>query len=335
MKSLFKIALLLVVATTFLACPSDDGGGSSTQLRDYQEVYDEDIVEIEEYLQTNYMVLDADLNATVTKIPEGGTQTSIWDQTEYPLQYITVKNDVRTTYASDEVSKDQVEYKLYYILLEEGGGSNPITIDSTFVAYKGWNFENEVFDQNNVGMWFSYPDVNQSISGFRQIIPQMKTAVSSIVNGDGSISYANHGNLLVFIPSGLSYFNIGSGYIDAYAPIAFQIKLYANKERDHDKDRILSKYEDTDHDSNFFLDDKDGDNIPNFLDVDDDGDGKLTKFEIRYTLPGDETYYYYPFNGAAVDDPLTPYDDTLGIPNCSGDFTSIVRLRKHLDKNCE
>lgn len=312
MKSLLKISLLLVLAVTFFACPSDDDSSSDLSLRDYQEVYNENILEIETYLRTNYLVVDSDLNATITKIPEGGTQTSIWDQTQYPLQSIIVKNDVRSSFASNAVSKDQVDYKLYYIVLQEGGGTNPTTIDSTFVSYKGWNLKNEVFDQNNVGMWFSYPDVNQSISGFRQILPKIKTATASAINPDGSISYSNYGNILVFIPSGLSYFSTASAFIGAYSPIAFQIKLYANKQRDHDKDRILSKFEDVNNDGNYFLDDTDGDNIPDFLDVDDDGDGKLTKFEIK--IPNVTPNQYYDF---------------ANIPICNSSGVKV-----HLNKNC-
>ncbi|MBE9577409.1 FKBP-type peptidyl-prolyl cis-trans isomerase [Flavobacterium proteolyticum] len=339
MRSLLKIALLLTFVSAFFSCKSDDGV-NSTPIRDFQEVYDEDIVEIEEYLKTNYLELDANLNATVTKIPEDGTQTSIWDQTAYPLQSITVKNDVKASLASDYVSKDQVDYKLYYILLNEGGGTNPITIDSTLVSYKGWNLVNEVFDQNNVGLWFSYPDASEAISGFRQILTKMKTAASSVVNSDGSVSYVNAGNLIVFIPSGLAYFNSGSTYIASYSPIAFQIRLLARKERDHERDRVLGKYEDTNGDGDFFNDDLDGDRVPNFLDVDDDGDGTLTKYEVRFPVvtgtPPNEitTYYYYPFNGAATDDPLTPYDDRKGIPSCSNDYLSPTRLRRHLDSSC-
>lgn len=377
MKSLFKIVLLVSVMLTLVGCPSDDT--AAIEIRDRQEVYDENIVDIEDYLKSNYMTIDANNEVTVTEIPEDGTQTSIWDQysTDGGLTFpsFNVKNDTRQTYLTDGGINDDVDYKLYYIVLNEGSGETPSVVDSTYVGYKGWNLKNVVFDQNNSGTWFSYPDTNTSISGFRQIISKIKTATSFSESPDGSISYTNPGNVIVFIPSGLAYFSSGNTNIDAYAPIAFQIKLFASKERDHDYDGVSSEYEDFSYDSsgnvihtigdgNFFNDDTDGDKIPDFLDNEDDGDGFLTKFEIRHSIttgtpPNDvTTYYYYPFNGAAVDDPLTPYDDTRGIPRAftgalmpviippsttpvmlkspgPDDFTETSRLRRHLDPNAK
>ena len=71
-------------------------------------------------------------------------------------------------------------------------------------------------------------------------------------------------------------------------------------------------------------------------DFDDDNDGTLTKEEIKFSyLDGLITKTsWYPFNGAAVDDPSTPYDDTKGIPSCSGDYFTTTRIRKHIDASC-
>ena len=62
-------------------------------------------------------------------------------------------------------------------------------------------------------------------------------------------------------------------------------------------------------------DDTDGDGIPNFLDVDDDGDGYSTKIEIKNPATG----LFYPF---------------ADIPSCDGNTTDAARVKKHLDKNC-
>lgn len=300
MKSLFKIVLLLVFAVTLFAC-NPDNSPATVKIKDYQEVYDENIVEIEDYLKENYLELDADLNATVTKIPENGTQTSIWNQTDYPLQSITVKNDSRSTLLTDGRIEDDVDYKLYYIVLNEGGGENVTSVDSTLVAYKGWNLTNEVFDLNNFGVWFSFPESSVSaISGFRQILSKVKTEESHVENSNGTVTRVNYGNVLVFIPSGLAYFSGSRENINQYAPIAFQIKLFDLKTRDHDRDRIPNIYEDLNNNNDYFDDDSDGDKIPDFLDVDDDGDGKLTKFEIRMPIPATSPYQYYDFNSIPV-----------------------------------
>ena len=354
MKTLFKIVLLVSLTLMLFGCPSDDS--ATVSFRERQEVYDENIVDIEAYLKSNYITIDANGNAEVNKILDGGTETSIWNQYSedggLTFPSFTVKNDSRTTLLTDGKIDDPVDYKLYYILLDEGDGAEPKSVDSTFVSYKGWNLSNVVFDQNNSGTWFSFPDSNASISGFRQILSKVKTASSFVINSNGSVSYSNSGNVIVFIPSGLAYFSGARANINQYSSIAFQIKLHALKERDNDKDRILDKYEDLNNNNDYFDDDTDGDMIPDFLDTDDDGDAFLTKFEIRHSIttgtsPNEvTTYYYYPFDGAATDDPLTPYDDRRGIPRkftgpiispstlpspLESDFTSSPRLRRHLD----
>ena len=52
MRSLLKIALLLTVAFAFYACPSDDGG-TSIVVRNEEEVYNENIAQIEDFLHTH------------------------------------------------------------------------------------------------------------------------------------------------------------------------------------------------------------------------------------------------------------------------------------------
>lgn len=352
-KTLVLITLLCFGTILFNACNKEDTPTST--LRDRQVVYDENIIEIREYLETNYLTFDANNNVTAELIPEGGTQTSIWDTYqetnfngtgETTVPYIEVKNDIRRTLYTDGEGSDDIDYKLYYIKINEGGGVAPTSLDSTFVAYKGWNLNNVVFDQNNTGRWFTFPEPNMSsISGFRQILSEIKTEGSYSVGGDGVVTHYDYGDIIVFIPSGLAYFGTTLTNISAYSPIAFRIKLFSRKERDHDDDRVLSNYEDLNGDNNFFNDDTDGDKTPDFLDVDDDGDGFLTKFEIRYLdingnhlddpLTGKKKYY--PFNGATTDNPsTTEIDETRGIPDCSDpvDYQTPTRLRRHLDSGC-
>lgn len=230
---------------------------------------------------------------------------------------MTVKNDVRITNFVNGASADVIDYKLYYVIINEGGGSFPTQVDSTFVAYKGWDLENEVFDQNNQGIWFTYPQTSAidpiSISGFRQIVTKIKTPANITENtSTGAVTYSNYGTALVFIPSGLAYFS-GSIGGKSYNPIAFQVKLYNKKLNDQDRDRVKSIYEDINGNGNFFDDDTDGDNIPDFLDVDDDGDGVVTKTEIRASASGVLPTTYYDFND---------------IPLCNG------TKKKHLDPAC-
>ena len=89
-------------------------------------------------MQTHYMEVTNnpgstdDQNVTFTLIPEGGTQTSIWDQTTYPIltRYVSVnQNDVDIT------------YKIYYIQLRQGTGANSKSPSNTILCLDLFHFE--------------------------------------------------------------------------------------------------------------------------------------------------------------------------------------------------
>ena len=112
--------------------------------------------------------------------------------------------------------------------------------------------------------------------------------------------------------------------------------MYNQASRDHDRDGILSRIE-YGPDFNVAALDTDGDKIPDFRDVDDDGDGVLTIVETKKPLPlllGQGTSLNYPYD-PIPDNPATPQNESepKGIPSASGDGTSPTRLRRHLDKN--
>ena len=326
MKSLIKIVLVLSLFTGFYSCQNDDSS-SATPDRPYEEVYLEDIAEIEDFLDTHYVTVDAEYNTTFTQIPDGGTQTPISAMPELDFK---------------EVELHDITYKVYYLNLREGSGENITRVDSSFVSYKGFSFAKTtvdavdtytqtVFDSKQNPVWLSLDEV---IRGWAEIIPRFKTGTFSS-QVDGTISFDNFGAGVIFIPSGLAYFSSGTLTIPSYSPLIFNFKLHNLRRRDHDRDGILSMNE---YGPNFDEDaiDTDSDERPDYIDVDDDADGVLTKTERSFTyLDGTETKTgYYPFNGALVDDPSTPYDDTKGIPSCSNDFTTATRLRRHLDPTC-
>jgi hypothetical protein len=330
MKSILKIVLLLCLTLTFVGCPSDDAP-APVPLRNAAEVYEEDIAKIEDFMLTHYVTVDADFNTTFTQIPPGGSQV--------PIKNMGALN-------SKEVVVKDITYKLYYLMLREGSGESPTRIDSAFVSYKGNtvtktteagvdSYTQNVFDYSSTPVWFALEDV---VRGWGEIIPRFKTGTYT-PNADGTVSFQDFGAGVMFIPSGLGYFNAPTGSIDAYTPLIFNFKLYNLRFRDHDGDGILSKFE---YGSNLYLPaiDTDGDGTPDYLDQDDDGDGFLTKFEIKKPLPlqaGQGTMERYPFD-PILDDPLTPSineSEPKGIPDASGDGTNPTRLRRHLDKNAK
>ena len=316
--------ILFISSIALFSCNPSDSSVSIPPPRPYADQYKSDNDSIEKYLKTHSLkkvVVDGLPDVQFTKIPANNPDNlvSIWDNTEVPLRFKMIKNDGRSSSLVDGRIKDDVDYKLYYLILNEGGGQSPMTLDSTFTTYKGWNLKDQVFDSSNNPFWSTFPALASGeinvISGYRQFLPLIKTAESVTVNPDtGAVNYNNMGNGVVFIPSGLGYYNASvSALIPAYSPLVFRIRLYTIRKRDHDGDGIFTKNEDVDSDGDFFNDDTDGDTVPNFLDIDDDGDFYITKNEIR--INGD---------GAIP----TNYNE---IKDCNGTTTG---TKKHLDKNC-
>src|SRR5690606_4663554 len=314
MKRFFTSALILVGSLFLWNCKNDDNRTEIAE-RDRQEVYNENINEIESFLKTNSIeILEEGVQFDSVAFE---SNHSIWKQTDYPLQSVLLKNDTYNT-AYKRIA-DNVEYTVYYLIINEGGGEKPFIHDNVFTSYNGYLLDGTSFDSYPFGVWSGYPangSATEFISGYRQILQQVKTADGVIDNGDGTYSYENPGRVIVFIPSGLGYFNNGNASVSNYTPIIFDIKLISLKEIDHDKDGILTKYEDVDGNGNLWDDDTDADGKPDFLDTDDDGDGYTTREEITYTVEE---------NGEIIKK-LYSFDE---IPTCSDGMT-----KKHLDKSC-
>lgn len=318
MKRFFTSAIICGGSLLLWNCKPDDNTAEIVD-RDRQEVFNENIKEIESFLKTNSVeILEEGVKFETVASEESN---SIWKQTAYPLQSTILKNLPYFT-GSQGLQKltDDVEYKVYYLILNEGGGESPMIHDNTFTSYTGYNLDKTVFDTYKFGFWSAYPaysSYTETIAGYTQILQKIKTASSIIDNEDGTYTYDNPGRVLVFIPSGLGYFSSSTGTIGQYKPIIFDIKLISLKEVDHDNDGILDKYEDVNGNGNLWDDDTDGDGKPNFIDLDDDGDGSTTREEITYTVQE---------NGETVKK-LYEFDK---IPNCANGS-----VKKHLDKNCK
>ena len=351
MNNFFKSILLFTLCIGIVSCSKDSN--KTEPLRDYAVQYATDIANIEEFMKTHYMEVvnnpgaTNDQDVTYTIIPAGGTQVSIWDQTQYPIE-------------TRLVSQNDIIYKIYYIPFRQGSGAtakSPCNVDRVLTSYRGEYIfrKTETIDnvevQSVIGNEFeesinpqSYFNLTGVIKGWSEIFPQFKTG-SYVGNTDGTISYTDFGAGVLFIPSGLAYFANSTGGIPAYSSLIFNIKLYEVQRVDQDLDGIYSYQEDLDGDGYLYKlekdvvnpDDTDGDEIPDFLDVDDDGDYFTTKSETKYLTASDpqQIARFYPFNGATVDDPTTPFvDESKGVPNCSGDFTNPTRLRKYRDPSC-
>lgn len=350
MNKIYKLLLTLVVGLLIVSCNKSDGP-SITPKRDYAEQYAKDNDSIVKFLQTHYMEVVDDTSlpnygdVSFTEIPTGGTQTSIWNETDEHRK-------LRTRL----VDQDNIVYTVYYISFRDGVGVKPCNVDGVYTNYKGTLLNGNVFDQATNPQQLQL--LEGVIRGWSEVFPQFASGTYS-ANGDGTISYADFGAGVMFVPSGLAYYNNPRiATVPAYSPLIFNFKLYEVKRMDQDGDGIPSYLEDLNGDGYIYSLGKDeaGVNIPNpdntdgdvtlfpngdvspdYLDLDDDADHVLTKTEItQYTNPVTGAKHYYSYDGAAVDDPLTPYDETQGVPSCgtTPDYTTPGRLRKYRDPSC-
>jgi hypothetical protein len=244
-----KIKIILFILTLGLlinACKDDDD--TVTYTPEEQSVMDND--SIVKYLETHYLNADGDLEV----IDDG--QTPLIDIVDVEI-----------------VVEDDVTYKLYYLIQEEGTQIRPTPIDSVLVTYTGITLYDYVFEERNSLLWLSLPS---TILGWQYGFPHYKSGVQ-VINPDESFYFEDYGYGYLFIPSGLAYGSKGSTTIPPNTPLIFQISCQDVNIVDDDGDSIASIYEDLNSNSNYTDDDTDEDGIPNYLDDDDDdGDGILT-----------------------------------------------------------
>ncbi|WP_289662645.1 hypothetical protein [Flavobacterium panacagri] len=351
----FKYYFVLLLAGIAIASCSkkDDDDTVVTPLRDYQEQYNADNDSIVKFLKTNYIEnVTADFDVKISKIPAGGTQTSIWDQQTYKL-------------LSRDVYSDAITYKVYYLVLREGSGQSPTNTDKISAAYSCYFLDNALVDSSYglpfTANLFPYANANTVVEGWSEIFPKFKTGTSTTGN-DGVITYADYGAGVMFLPSGMGYYS-GRGSIPAYTPLYFTFKLFDLQRMDNEYtstssgrifagDGVPDYLEDLNGDGYLYdfrnttkypnppkelIDDTDGDGIADFVDFDDDGDGFTTRFEITKptnqvgwgTLNSQPFYFgvslYYPWE-PMVDNPATPNVDETeprGIPRRpTGDLTN-------------
>ncbi|MBT7010796.1 MAG: hypothetical protein HN959_04410 [Flavobacteriaceae bacterium] len=181
----------------------------------------------------------------------------------------------------EDDNNEMISHNMYYIINREGNGDSPTVADSVFVAYKGMTLGNTTFDNRKNPTWLDNTTV---VRGFKEFTALLKRGDIS-TNNDGTYLLSNYGIGMAIMPSALGYYNNSTLLIPAYSPLIFQINLTTYNSTDHDHDGINSIYEDLNGDHVFSNDDTDEDNLPNYRDADDDGDGVLTIDE--YDADGD------------------------------------------------
>ncbi len=294
----------LVTVFNFYSC-KDDEEVVTIEERDETEVYNEDILEIEEFLSThtyNYQDFDFDNPYTIQNDDFEIAFDTIDDTNPDAIALID-----RPALEYKIVEQNGIDYKLYILKIREGLGNQLNSLDRATVKYRGENIEGEAFDFNinptNLNLTTAV-DASGSINygvvrGFREGLIEFKTASEYNENNDGTLNIRNHGIGVIFIPSGLGYFSTFVTGIGTYNPIIFKVNLIERIFTDFDNDNIPSYLEDLDNDSDGYNDDTDEDGVANFVDTDDDGDEILTADEVQ-PMQYDEDSSMNPFTTKAA-----------------------------------
>ncbi len=306
LRKLILASLSILLLT--VSCRRDDDQ-TIVPDRDRQEVYDENIMEIEEYLSTHFYNYD--------EFDAANPYSLANDQFELVFGAIEGGNADKTPLMDQVIEKtvtqDGIDYKLYILKVREGLNKDVHGLDNAAVSYRGTLSDDTSFDSAVTPVLFPLTSVGSQggvVTGFREGLTEFKTADGFTQSTDGSVVYHNHGIGAVFIPSGLAYFSVSpNADIPQYAPIFFTFNVVSRSNTDYDLDGIPSHLEDLSMTGDGLDDNTDGDLLVNFIDNDDDGDGVLTRDEVEkkaYTENGGasftteaEAQSYFDTNAAA------------------------------------
>jgi len=274
--------LCLILVLAFWGCHKNNNDVITVPERDRAEQQLVDKDSLLGYLSTHYY------NAS-TFVTPGNYRTSDLVISELPKDengnYLDLPDPDNNALLIDDVEIKtttylDVEYEYYILRLNQGAGNTTNITDDISVNYSGNLMDETVFDSTvNPAVL----DLVNLIQGWRNVLMEFNTAEPNyVINPDGTVQYNNYGFGAMFLPSGLAYFASSPTGIPLYSNLIFKFELYQSSPNDHDGDGIFSHLEDLNNNQNVYDDDTDGDNIPNFLDTNDDNDTLLTKNELAF-----------------------------------------------------
>ncbi|MFY7669924.1 FKBP-type peptidyl-prolyl cis-trans isomerase [Tenacibaculum sp. MEBiC06402] len=210
-----------------------------------------------------------DASEGVVKPLQSG-QTALFDDPKLNSQIV-----------EETINDVDINYTLYSYITQQGTSTKgyPTVVDSVLVNYSGRRILNGTtlndtdFDSNN-NLWFVLGA--GVIRGWTYGVTNIKAGVNVTMPNE-PLTFDGTGKIILFIPSGLAYRNVGSGTIQANETLLFYVELNDVIENtDSDGDGVPNILEDVDGDGKPWNDDTDENGIVNFADPDDDGDGVLT-----------------------------------------------------------
>lgn len=293
------LLLYLFVAAFMISCDEDDDTPSATPPRDRGEQELTDQAALDEYLDTHFY------NYEEFENPPTDFNYQI------KIDTINAANADKTPLSASPLLETKffeyegVTYEIHILKVREGSLEQPQPkfSDSTYVSYEGSLLNRTSFDSSESPVWF---DLTRTIPGFGQAMTEFRGASGFEVKPDNTVEWSNdYGIGAVFMPSGLGYFNSFQEGIPSYTPLVFAFNLFAVNEADHDGDGIPSWKEDLNENQRLTDDNTDGDNSPDYLDRDDDGDFIPTREEIS----DDEGNIIFPYpdkDGDGTPDYLDP-----------------------------
>lgn len=168
---------------------------------------------------------------------------------------------------------------------------------------------------------------------------QSADTISFVLNQNNQVLYRTYDGE---IPS--NYFCVGIPpthplVLEEYYSTGGTVSFITFVTEQDDNDNVLAEDEDLNSDGNLFNDDTDNDGIPDFLDIDDDGDGLVTSIEQINPDPTNETFPDtdedgipdYLDNDDDGDGILTIYEDADGDGDPRNDDTNENGIPDYLD----
>ena len=282
MKLKTYVLASLCVLALLSSCKKDDDSPELIPPRDRTEQQVADLDSLQSYLKSHYY-------NRATFLEPGNHSIEDIIIKELPKDdkgnYLPMPDPDINQLLSDAVDMDNpkkakyldIDYEYYVLELNQGGGNHPFFSDFIRVRYDGFLSTGKSFEDNSTPVNIDLANV---IHGWREVFPEFKTAESFVENSDGTLTYSNYGLGVMFLPSGLGYFNDPRGSIPAYSNLMYKFELLQSEIADHDGDGIPSYMEDLNGDKNLYNDNTNGNQFANFMDPDDDGDRVLTINEM-------------------------------------------------------
>ena len=288
------------------SCNDDDDSPTIEPPKPLNEVIDRDNDSIQKYIETHFYNYEDFSNPPADfdyKIVLGKIEGDNADKR--PLSDMVKPKKVIVRSREIGIDNDkELEHTYYYLVARQGTGESVTVADSTYIRYEGSLLNDIVFDDSTTTpIWFDLADIQKpgfinrsgllqkAARGFSEGISNFKAGNDIVISdaSDGTYKINGYGVGLIIIPSALGYYSAEVGTIPSYSPLLFKIDLMRMNEADHDNDGVPSYSEDIN--GNGYLYDDNTDKkaeenirtapIPNFLDADDDNDGKLTIYEIK------------------------------------------------------